>query len=90
MTGSGPFGYTFGMKVAVSIPDRVFAEAERLAAHLKTSRSALYARALAAFLGNHAQDRVTERMNAVVDEVGASPDPFSRAAARRVLERVEW
>jgi len=83
-------GYTFGMKVAVSIPDRVFTEAERLAAHLKTSRSELYARALAAFVGNHAQDRVTEKMNAVVDAVGASPDPFSQAAARRVLERVEW
>ena len=78
------------MKVAVSIPDRVFAEAERLAAHLKTSRSELYARALAAFVGNHAQDRVTERMNAVVDAVGESPDPFSHAAARRVFERVEW
>lgn len=83
-------GYTFGMKVAVSIPDRVFAEAERLAAHLKTSRSALYARALAAFVGNHAQDRVTEKMNAVVDATAASSDPFSRAAARRVLEQVEW
>jgi metal-responsive CopG/Arc/MetJ family transcriptional regulator len=90
LTGLVLHGNTFGMKVAVSIPDRVFAEAERLAVHLKTSRSALYARALAAFVGNHAQDRVTEKMNAVVDAVGASSDPFSRAAARRVFERVEW
>ncbi|HVQ08444.1 MAG TPA: hypothetical protein VMS43_08405 [Allosphingosinicella sp.] len=88
--GEGKIGYTFGMKVAVSIPDPVFAEAERLAAHLQTSRSDLYARALAAFVGNHAQDRVTEKMNAVVDAVDASPDPFSKAAARRVFERVEW
>jgi metal-responsive CopG/Arc/MetJ family transcriptional regulator len=78
------------MKVAVSIPDRVFAEAERLAAHLKTSRSELYARALAMFVGNHAEERVTERMNAVVDSVDGAPDPFSRAAARQVLERSEW
>jgi metal-responsive CopG/Arc/MetJ family transcriptional regulator len=78
------------MKVAVSIPDPVFAEAEQLAAHLKTSRSNLYARALAAFVGNHAQERVTEKMNAVVDTVDASPDLFSKAAARRVFERVEW
>ncbi len=81
---------TFGMKITVSIPDRVFEEAERLALDLRISRSKFYARALAAFLGNHAQDRVTEKMNAVVDAVGASPSPFSRAAARRVLERVEW
>lgn len=78
------------MKVAVSIPDRVFAEAERLAAHLKTSRSELYARALAAYVGTRAQDRVTEQMDAVVDSVGAEPDPFSRAAARRALHRSEW
>ncbi len=78
------------MKVAVSIPDRVFAEAERLAAQLKTSRSALYARALSAFVGNHAEDRVTEKMNAVIDAVGATSDTFSRAAARQLLERVEW
>ena len=78
------------MKVAVSIPDRVFAEAERLAAQLKTSRSALYARALAAFVGSHAEDRVTEKMNAVIDGVGESSDASSRAAARRVFERVEW
>ena len=83
-------GITFGMKVAVSIPDRVFEEAERLAAHLNTSRSKLYAKALAAFVGNHAQDSVTEKMNAVVDGVGASSDPFVQAAAHRVLERVEW
>jgi metal-responsive CopG/Arc/MetJ family transcriptional regulator len=78
------------MKVAVSIPDRVFAEAERLASHLRTSRSELYARALAAFVGSHAHERVTEQMNAVVDAVGVPPDPFARAAARRVFERVEW
>ena len=90
MTAALTLGITKSMKVAVSIPDRVFEEAERLASDLKTSRSELYARALAAFLGNHDQDRVTERMNAVVDAVGASPDPFRQAAARRVFERVEW
>ncbi|MGA9581041.1 MAG: hypothetical protein WBR13_03605 [Allosphingosinicella sp.] len=79
------------MKVAVSIPDRVFEEAELLAAHLKTSRSELYARALAAYVGDRALDRVTEKMNSVVDSVGASAaDGFSRAAARRVFERVDW
>jgi len=78
------------MKVAVSIPDRVFQDAERLAARMKTSRSALYARALAAFVGEHAHESVTEKINAVVDSAGTPSDPFSRAAARQVFERVEW
>jgi hypothetical protein len=29
-------------------------------------------------------------MNAVVDVNGASRDPFTRAAARLLIERVEW
>lgn len=78
------------MKVAVSIPDPVFAEAELLARRLKTTRSQIYARALDAFVGAHAPDRVTEAIDAVVDEVGAEPDAFTRAAARRVFDRTEW
>jgi hypothetical protein len=42
------------MKVAVSIPGPVFADAERLAKRLKASRSEVYARALKAFVANHA------------------------------------
>ncbi len=78
------------MKVAVSIPDQVFAEAEALVKRFKTSRSELYSRALGAFVGLHAPDRVTETMNAVVDEVGPEPDRFTAAAARQALSRAEW
>jgi len=83
-------GYTFGMKTAVSIPDDVFEEAERLAARLQTSRSRLYARALAEFAARHDDDRITAAIDEVVDEVGGAVDDFSREAARRVLRRVEW
>ena len=78
------------MKVAVSIPDDVFSEADQLAKQLKASRSELYARALHAFVGSYAPDRVTQAINEVVDALGTQPDEFTRAAARRALERVEW
>ena len=78
------------MKTAISIPDEVFEEAERLAAELKTSRSQLYSRALREFVARHAPDRMTEAMNRVVDEAGNEIDDFSRRASRRVLRRVEW
>jgi len=78
------------MKAAVSIPDDVFQEADRLARELKTSRSQLYSRALREFLARHAPDQVTESMNRVCDEVGAASDEFRRRATRRVLERTEW
>ena len=78
------------MKTAVSIPDDVFEEAERLAHDLQTSRSQLYSRALREFVSRHGPDRLTEAMNRVADEVGIEVDEFSQRASRRVLERVEW
>ena len=84
-----PGGYTLGMKTAISIPDDIFEEAERLASRLQTSRSQLYARAVAEFVARHDDDRVTAAMNRVVDEVGADIDDFTREAARQALRRAE-
>jgi metal-responsive CopG/Arc/MetJ family transcriptional regulator len=78
------------MKVAVSIPDDVFAEADALAKRLQTSRSEIYSRALGEFIGHHASDRVTVLMNEAVDSVGDEPDAFMTAAARRVFDKTEW
>jgi len=83
-------GNTTGMKVAVSIPDEIFAETEYLAKRLKSSRSELYSRALGEFLRRHAPDRVTEAMDEVIAAVGDATDAFSRRAARQVLRKVEW
>jgi metal-responsive CopG/Arc/MetJ family transcriptional regulator len=79
------------MKTAVSLPDRVYREAESYAKRTRKSRSQLYAEALAEYLARHAPDEVTEAMNTVVDELGnAAPDAFVQQAGRRVLRRVEW
>jgi metal-responsive CopG/Arc/MetJ family transcriptional regulator len=78
------------MKVAVSIPDPVFSEAEALARRLNASRSEIYARALNAFVATHSADRVTEALNAVVDDIGDGADDFVREAARQALSRADW
>ena len=78
------------MKVAVSIPDRTFEDAEALAKRLKTSRSDIYARALDEFIGNHAPDRLTEAINHALDLVGEEDLEWNREAARRVFRQVEW
>ena len=84
-------GYTTGMKTAVSLPDRVYREAEGYAKRARKSRSQLYAEALAEYLARHAPDEVTEAMNVVVDELGeATPDSFVQRAGRRTLRNVEW
>ena len=78
------------MKTAISIPDDVFKGAERLARRTKKSRSQLFSDAVREYVARHAPDEVTEAMNRVCDEVGDTRDPFVSAAARRILERVEW
>ncbi len=90
LTAASVRGNTVGMKVAVSIPDEVFAETEELAKRLGTSRSEIYSRALSEFLGRHAPDRVTELMNHAIETVGEKNDPFVERAARHALRRVEW
>ncbi len=79
------------MKTAVSLPDRVYRDAERYARRTRKSRSQLYAEALAEYLARHAPDEVTEDMNAVVEQLGPSgSDPFVARAAQRVFKSVEW
>jgi hypothetical protein len=90
LTTDSGIRHTAGMKVAISIPDDVFAEAEALAKRLKSSRSEVYSRAVREFIGHHAPDRVTDLMNDVLSEVGGDLDTFSVAAARRVLKKIEW
>ena len=53
------------MKTAVSIPDRVFESAEKLAARLGVSRSQLYAKALSSFVEEHREDLITSRLNEI-------------------------
>lgn len=84
-------GYNSGMKTAVSIPDDVFEGAERLAKRAKRARSDIYAAAVREYVARHSGDAVTEAMNSVVDEIGATgADALVSLAARKMLERVEW
>jgi hypothetical protein len=78
------------MKVAVSIPDPIFAEAEVMAKRLKLSRSKVYARALDEFVTNHAIASVTEAMNAALAEAGQASHSFVHETARRAFARTEW
>lgn len=78
------------MKTAVSIPDHVFEQAERLARRTRKSRSHVFSSALREYVARHSPDDVTEAMDRVCVEVGAEGDPFVARATRRVLKRDEW
>ena len=78
------------MKVAVSIPDDVFADAEQIVRQMQTSRSDVYARALAAFVSLHDMDKVTSTLNAVVDSVNETGDALIKTGALQLLKHSEW
>ncbi|MBV9438535.1 MAG: ribbon-helix-helix protein, CopG family [Candidatus Eremiobacteraeota bacterium] len=78
------------MKTAVSLPDPVFGEAERLARRLNKSRSELYRDAIVEYIARHDPEVVTELLDRVTAEVGVADDVFVTAAASRTLHRTEW
>ena len=80
------------MKTAVSIPDRVFDSAEKLAARLGVSRSQLYANALASLVEKHREDLITSRLNEIYGPDGEKSS-LERDVAKlqgRSLTREKW
>ena len=78
------------VKVAVSIPEELFRQAEAAADEMKVPRSRVYADALGVYLRRLEDERVTRAL----DEVYAEPDPEQavrmqayKAAYRRRVER---
>lgn len=79
------------MKTAISLPDEVFEEAERLAKRRGISRSELYAKAVAEFVKGERFLGVRERLDSVY---GAEPssrlDPFLGEIQARSLPKERW
>jgi len=80
------------MKTAVSIPDRLFQSAEKLAARLGVSRSELYARALASLVEKHREDLITAQLNELYGPGGeeSSLDQDVASLQSRSLRPEKW
>jgi predicted transcriptional regulator len=81
------------MKTAVSIPDDLFQQAEKLAGELELSRSALYAKALREMIERLRDEAITAQINAAIAEAGPqAPDPFMQRAAYLTAKRAggDW
>ena len=80
------------MKTAVSVPDALFEQADRLARSTGRSRSEVYSSALREYIERHSPDEVTEALDRVVSRLGkeAAIDPFTDAAARHTLDSTKW
>ena len=78
------------MKTAISIPDHVFDEAEKLAQRLGMSRSELYANAVSEYVRGHRGEEVTKRLDEVYQKESSRLDPASRTLQFASLQKDEW
>jgi len=78
------------VKVAVSIPDPLFEQAERVSHRMRIPRSQLYSRALQAFVRQHSGEEVTARMDAALEQIRASRDPEWEALGLEIVRRERW
>ncbi len=80
-------GYTPSMKTAISVPDEVFEDAERLAGRLGWTRSHLYTQAVREFLERQGDDPVTAALDALADEANKGAPP---STGRSLIEGGTW
>jgi metal-responsive CopG/Arc/MetJ family transcriptional regulator len=78
------------MKTAVSIPDDVFDQVERLARKARKSRSEVFSAALREYIARHAPDEVTAGIDDVCARLATEDDSFATRAGRRRLVQSEW
>ncbi|MBT9559591.1 MAG: hypothetical protein IV100_26410 [Myxococcales bacterium] len=78
------------MKVAISLPDTVFSQAEALASQMAVTRSRLYTIALTEFLERRQSQSVTARLDDVYSQERANVSPDLAAAQRSRLKQSAW
>jgi metal-responsive CopG/Arc/MetJ family transcriptional regulator len=78
------------MKTAISIPDPVFEQAERIAKELSLSRSELYAKAVETFISQHQSSDVTKKLNQLYAEESSAVDPMLFELQASSVARKPW
>lgn len=78
------------MKTAISIPDPLFDEAERLSKRLRIPRSRLYAKAVEAYLLRHRSKGIKEALNEVYGTESSELDPVIARLQGEALGREDW
>ncbi len=79
-----------GMKIAISVPDALFAAGEGLAKELKVSRSELYARALQEYVATRSAAEITASLNRVYATQPARVDAALTRAQLAALPDESW
>lgn len=78
------------MKTAISLPDDLFAKAEKYASEHGLSRSALVAEALREYIQQHRSIDITQKINETISYIGQPRDELVVSISRRRLLEADW
>lgn len=78
------------MKTAISVPDAIFEQAEKLARRMQKSRSQLYSDALREYVARNDPATVTAALDVLYEGEDPGPDTFVSESARRTLRSTDW
>lgn len=73
------------MKTAISLPDALYEDAERLANSLGIPRSRLFAKALEEFIARHEKQGITRKLNRIYAD-STEPNPTADAALEQLRD----
>ncbi|MFQ5432505.1 MAG: hypothetical protein ACE5EN_08370 [Nitrospinota bacterium] len=78
------------MKTAISIPNRIFKDAEKAAKRLGVSRSELYATAVNEYLKSHGRLGITEKLNELYKDGSQPLDAVLVRMQAASIENEDW
>ena len=78
------------MKTAISVPDDIFQEAEKLARRRQLTRSALYTAALRSFVQQHRPTDITHALNEVYKENSNALDGVLNEMQSMTMVKEDW
>ncbi len=78
------------MKTAISIPDELFAKAERLSKRLKMSRSELYSNAVKKFIEQNKTKDITKLLDEVYEKNESGIDKALFEMQMNSADKEEW
>lgn len=78
------------MKTAISIPDKVFNSAEKLANRLGKTRSQLYSQAISSYIARHQTDDITKKLDEVYTSQNSKLDPELSTMQSLAIPKEQW
>jgi len=80
------------MKTAVSLPERLYKDAEKAAKSMGIPRSQLFAKALEEYISHHKRDRVTEKLNEIYKNgtIESNIEETSLESIRELTKNDAW